>query len=333
MRGRPWREWLRWQRAGGLAPCFMLLALLGGCDDAPAGLPGSLEWDRLALPAEASEPVRRWTVHKGERVAAGQLLLELDGRRLEAEREAAKSQVDEAEALLAELRHGPRTETLAAARAELDRARAEAHLAELSLRRQQALFERRAAAEDARDAALAERDRRRAEAAEAAAHLAELEAGTRAERLDQAEAAAAAARHRLESLTVSRERLIVRAPRPGRVDALPFRPGDQPPAGATLVSLLVGEAPYARFFVPAGRRASLDVGDALRVHVEGIAEPFDAVLEHIRREPAFTPFYALSGEDASRLVYRAEGRLSGERARTLPAGLPVRVEIVDDGER
>ncbi|MFG6178773.1 HlyD family secretion protein [Halomonas sp. THAF12] len=332
MRGRPWRERQRCQRAGGLA-LLLMLPLLGGCGDTPAGLPGSLEWDRLALPAEASEPVRRWAVDEGQRVAADQVLLELDGRRLEAQLAAAESELAEAEAGLAELRHGPRAETLAAASAELARARAEAGLAELSFRRQQALFERRAVSEDALDAARAERDRRRAESAEAEARLAELEAGTRRERLDQAEAAAARARHRVESLAVDRERLVVRAPRPGRVDALPFLPGDQPPAGATLVSLLVGEAPYARFFVPAGQRANLAVGDALIVHVEGLAEPFEATLEHIRREPAFTPFYALSGEDASRLVYRAEARLSGERAGTLPAGLPVRVEIVDERDR
>ncbi|MDV3443958.1 hypothetical protein R0G64_31825, partial [Pseudomonas otitidis] len=37
-------------------------------------------------------------------------------------------------------------------------------------------------------------------------------------------------------------RLTLRAPRDARVDALPYKPGDQPPAGAELASLLVGEA-------------------------------------------------------------------------------------------
>ena len=47
----------------------------------------------------------------------------------------------------------------------------------------------------------------------------------------------------------------------------------------------------------------------------------------IRSEPAFTPYYALVGKDAARLSYLAEIELTGQEARNLPAGLPVRVEF------
>jgi HlyD family secretion protein len=125
-------------------------------------------------------------------------------------------------------------------------------------------------------------------------------------------------------LTLTRERLTVRAPRAGRVDALPFRVGDQPPVGAELVSLLVGDAPYARVFVPAPRRTEIDVGMRFEVRVEGVATPFGAKLRSIRGEPSFTPYYALAGDDASRLVYRAELLLDArDGAAELPAGLPV----------
>ena len=59
----------------------MLLAALTGCADADKPLLGTLEWDRVSLPAEASEVLLRITVAEGERVEAGQLLLELDPRR------------------------------------------------------------------------------------------------------------------------------------------------------------------------------------------------------------------------------------------------------------
>ena len=131
----------------------------------------------------------------------------------------------------------------------------------------------------------------------------------------------AAARAALDTLKLTRERLTVRAPRAGRVDALPFHPGDQPPVGAELVSMLVGDAPYARVFVPAPQRASLDVGARFTVTVEGVATPFTATLRSIRSEPSFTPYYALAGDDATRLVYRAELLLDG--GADLPAGLPV----------
>ena len=42
---------------------------------------GSLEWDRVAVTAELSEPVLRWDVAEGDRVEAGAALLEQDPRR------------------------------------------------------------------------------------------------------------------------------------------------------------------------------------------------------------------------------------------------------------
>ncbi|MCY1447767.1 hypothetical protein D9M71_644010 [compost metagenome] len=122
----------------------------------------------------------------------------------------------------------------------------------------------------------------------------------------------------------------MRAPRDGRVDALPFRPGDQPPEGAEVVSLLVGDEPYARLFIPASIRARVDVGTRLRIHVEGVEQPFEARLRNIRSESSFTPYFALTGDDASRLVYRAEAVLQGDAARRLPAGLPLTAERIDD---
>ncbi len=46
----------------------------------------------------------------------------------------------------------------------------------------------------------------------------------------------------------------------------------------------------------------------------------------IRSEPVFTPYYALVGEDATRLSYLAEVALAPDQA-DLPAGLPVQVEL------
>ncbi len=136
---------------------------------------------------------------------------------------------------------------------------------------------------------------------------------------------------------LTRARLTVRAPRAGRVDALPFHVGDQPAVGAELVSMLVGDAPYARVFVPAPRRGGLRWATRFEVRVEGVAEPFMARLRSIRSEPSFTPYYALAGDDASRLVYRAELLLdSTPAAADLPAGLPGERHaraMSDDGRR
>ncbi len=307
----------------------LLLAALTGCTDADKPLLGTLEWDRVSLPAEASEVLLRIAVAEGERVEAGQLLLELDPRRQDARIAQARAEVEQAAAHLAELSNGARSETIDAARADLARNRAELTDAERSFSRIAELYQRQQVAIAELDRARAARDQASAATRSAEAQLRELTNGTRPEQLEQAAAALEAARGNLAQLQVGREHLSLRAPRAGLVDALPFKVGDQPPTGAELVSLLVGEQPYARVFIPASIRAQVSVGDVMRVFVEGVEQPFQARVRSIRSEAAFTPYYALTGDDASRLMYRAELVLQGEAARQLPAGLPLSAERGD----
>jgi len=306
------------------------LALLGCCaltgchEPGPAPILGTLEWDRVAVTAELAEPVLHWAVAEGDRVEAGTTLLELDARRQDARIAEAQSELAASEARLSELANGATVETIEAARANLARARAAQEDAETEYMRVAELRKRELVAQSSVDQALAARNQRRAETQAADAQLRELTRGTRPEQIEQATASVAASRAALDTLKLTRERLTVRAPRAGRVDALPFRAGDQPPVGAELVSMLVGDTPYARVFVPAPRRSEVEVGTRFTVHVEGYATPFTAKLRSIRSEPSFTPYYALAGDDASRLVYRAELLLdAGAGVAELPAGLPL----------
>lgn len=306
------------------APFAAFILLLTACASEPdPGLPGQLEWDRIAMPAEVSEPVVSITVHEGQTVAPGDPIAELDPRRAEARLERAAAELLQREERLSELIHGARPETLDAARAALTRAQASAEDANREARRLTELRQRELIAQADLDRADATRRKAAAEVQAADAQLRELTSGTRDEQLAQAEAAVVASRAAFEEARLARERLTLKAPRSGRIDALPFKVGDQPPLGATVVSMLVGETPYARVYIPAGKRAALREGDAFDVQVTGIAEPFRGTLRRIASEPAFTPYYALAGDDASRLVFRAEIELSGDAARQLPAGLPL----------
>ena len=46
-------------------------------------------------------------------------------------------------------------------------------------------------------------------------------------------------------------------------------------------------------------------------------------------KPSFTPYYALAGEDASRLSWLAEIELEADAA-SLPVGLPLEASFPDD---
>ena len=307
---------------------LVLVAALPGCrKQGPPELLGSLEWDRIGVPAEASEPVLELAVAEGATVQAGQVLLRLDPRRSDARLAQAEAGVAQQRARLEQAMHGARSEQREALRAGVASAQATLAEANKQYARYAELGRTQVVARATVDNARAARDRAAAQLAQAQAQLRELTSGTRPEEVAQAEAALQGAESARDALKLDRERLQVRAPRAGRVDALPFKAGDQPPPGATVASLLVGEAPYARVFVPASLRVQVREGQEYRLHVEGSAREWHARVRHVAREPSFTPYYALTGEDASRLVYRAEFVLTDAEAKSLPAGVPVQVRL------
>ena len=300
------------------------VASLAACSKpADPVLLGTLEWDRISLPAEASEPVLELDVAEGASVKAGDRLLRLDDRRMQARVAQAQAELAQAEARLSELAHGARREQIDAARAAVASAEAGREEARKQYARQADLAAKQLVARATLDAARATRDRSDAQVASANAQLDELLHGTRTEQVAQAEAAVHAAQSAVDASQLNLAKLDVHAPRTGRVDALPFKPGDQPPLGASVASLLVGEAPYARVFVPASQRANLRDGRKFLLRVQGIDHDLHAHVRSIASEAAFTPYYALTGDDASRLVYRTELLLDDADAATLPAGLPV----------
>lgn len=304
----------------------LLAVLLGACAGPPPDVQGTLERDRITLPAPASERVIEVYVAEGENVAEGQPLLRLDDAQARARVAAAEAEAGLAREALRELEAGPRSEEIARAEAQLAGARAGAREAEASHARIARLREQGLASAAEEERARAARDEARAAAAAASALRDQLRHGSRSEEVARAEAALAAAEARAELERVLLGKLHLAAPRAGRVDALPWKPGDQAPTGSPLAVLLVGEAPYARLYVPAPQRAHLAIGDPVTVLVEGHARALAGRVRVIRDEPVFTPYYALTGADAARLSYIVEVALDTEAA-CLPPGLPVRARL------
>ncbi|MDE1892996.1 MAG: HlyD family efflux transporter periplasmic adaptor subunit [Xanthomonadaceae bacterium] len=303
-----------------------LLAVVAACSKAPPQALGTLEYDRITLPAVAAERIVAIDVHEGERVHAGQTLLQLDEAQTRAGLLAAEALAQQQRAALAELVKGPRAEDIAKARADLAAAQAQARAARAYHRRLQALKGRNYVSADDLDRARAAAGSADGQVAQARAALDELLHGNRPEQIAQGRAALAAALQQAAAERVLLGKLRVVAPRDGVIDSLPYRLGDQAPVGQPLVIMLVGAAPYARIYVPEPQRAGVHVGDHVEVYVAGRRQAYAGRVRMLRSEPVFTPYYALIGNDAARLSYLAEVSL-GKEAASLPAGLPLRVEL------
>jgi len=306
----------------------VLVMLLAACSEPPPQALGTLEYDRIALPAPAAERIVDIAVREGERVEAGARVLTLEQVRGDAQLDAAQAEVGLRRQVLAELRNGARAEDLEQARARLAAAMAQARDARAYYARVRPLGEKQLVAAAEVDRARAAAGNAEAQAAVAQAALAELRNGVRPEQVAQAEAALEVARAQARGQAATTGRLDLLAPRAGRIDSLPYRLGDEAPVGAPLAVLLVGDAPYARIYLPEALRMEVRVGDRVTVKLGADGgRSWPGRVRMVRSEPAFTPYYALTGRDAARLSYLAEVQLEGEGAGELPAGLPLRVEF------
>lgn len=308
-------------------------ALAAACDssDRPQPVVGTLERDRIELIAESREPIVEITVAEGVEVAAEDLILQLDTTRAEARLAQARAARDRAQRRLDELIRGPRRESIIEAEARLAGAESEADLQTHEVARVRALVDERLVSKQDLDRAIAGRDGALAARDAAAAELTALLEGTTVEELDQARESLTQAEAQMAELAVDLERLSIRAPVPGVIDALPFELGEQPPQGATVAVMLAAGPPYARVYVPAALRSRIGSGTSAEIRVDGLEGVHPGRVRFVSSEAAFTPYFALNEHDRGRLSYLAEIDLTGPAVRGLPTGVPVSVSFPGAG--
>ena len=270
-----------------LVPLALIFTACG--DETALPLTGTLERDRIELVAEAQEPIVQIAVHEGDRLKAGDLILQLDGSRYTAQ----------------------------AAQAQYARDQAAARLpgADATLSRAQKDFDRIQALETAGTQSVAALDQAR-EALDNA------RAGRNA-----AGAALAQAQASFDDMKITLDRLSVRAPRDASVDSLPYHLGERPPARAVVAVLLDADNAYAQVYIPEPLRAKALVGTQAAIKFDGLDKTYSGTLRYVSQDASFTPYYSLTERDRSRLAYLAKVYLSPGDTSGLPSGAPVIVDF------
>ena len=307
---------------------FLVLAFVTACrDTAPPIAVGTLERHRIELRAERQEPLLRLAVKEGDRVEAGDVIVELDSRRIVALLGQAEAARDLASARLAEVVRGFRYEEIDLARAQLAEAQAALIQHQPNLDRARRLVADGVEPQSVLDTAEANNTAAEARVDAARSALEKYLNGATVEELDQARAEVARTEAEIAKLAIDAERMVVVAPRAGTIDALPYRQGDEPAVGSSVAVLLADTAPFARVYVPAEIRPQAVAGAAVSRLVDGFDTPFEGRIRMISAEAAFTPYYALTERDRGHFTYLAEIDLVDDTARDLPTGLPVEVSF------
>lgn len=304
---------------------FIAMLTLAACGREPDYAVGTIERYRIEIVADSSEPIESLHVVEGQSVAAGDLLARQVTVRLDQALEQAQADAAVALARLEEAETGPRAQEIAAARARLAAAESAYETLRLELRREEALLAEHFTPQNRVDVLRGQFDEARARRDEADAALDELLAGTRSEQVAQARAGYAARRAGLASIEIDLDRASLRAPVDGVVESIVFREGERPQPGQTVIALLSSERLFARVHVPEPLRTGIDAGSKARLRVDGRAREYPGTVRWISSEAAFTPYYALTQKDRSRLAYLAEIDLDG--GVELPSGIPVEVRF------
>lgn len=307
---------------------LLLCLLTTGCIDSGSSTRavGEFAFERVEVAVESAEVVTARLVAEGESVAAGQPIIEQDTALAAARLAEAQAEASRRLAALEELRAGTRSEQLDAVRAEVDGAIKEQEFRIAAWNRVSTLARRDLAPQESLDEARAARDAAVAALAAVRARLRELEAGPRPESIRQAEAGLRGARAVVRQREIALERLTVTAPVPGILDRYLLEVGERPAAGQVAAIVLSGPRPYARVYVPAAIRPAVAQGQGALLYVDGIDRPLEGRVRWISDEAAFTPYFALTQHDRSRLSYLAKVDVVGD-AIVLPDGVPVEVEF------
>jgi len=309
-----------------LATLVMLVLMLSACKPAEKTyMVGTLERDRVELKVENGEPIITIEVQDGQTVAAGDVILTQDRNRAEAQLAQMEGMRDQAAARLAELVRGPRQESIEEARANLAAARATRINAAANLERTREVYDRGLSSEGRLDTSQTQFKTATAQEQAASEALDRLLNGTTLEELQQAEAALLAADARVQSAKVDLERTVIHAPVAGVVDKVLFQLGERPAPGTTIAVVLDSSRTFARVFVPADLRSRVLPGERIDVRIDGVQGSQEGRVRWVSSDATFTPYFALTEHDRSRLSYLAEIDLPD--AAHLPSGVPLEADF------
>ena len=225
-----------------------------------------LGFDRMARLIEVA-------VDEGDRVAPGDVLARLDTRDLEARQRELQAERAAAAALLDELISGPRRETIAAAQALVDQLSAELKRSESDLVRAERLADSQAISKADIDAQRFGAQASRSRLAVAQQQLAELEAGTRKERIEAQRAQVSRLDAMLAQIAVDIEDSTLVAPFTGTISRRLADEGAVVAIGLPLLSLVEDGRLEAWIGLPAATAISMKLEESHELIVAGSRYP------------------------------------------------------------
>jgi HlyD family secretion protein len=284
---------------------------------------GTIEATEAEIGFEVSGRLERIHVREGDVVEPGRELATLERWELVTDRDAARARVAEAEAVLAELLAGSRTEEIARSKAMLAIAIDRRDAAKREVERLRPLAEQSLVTRQMFDNQVTTLSMEEGEVARAREELRLLEAGTRKERIAAQRATLAQATAALERIDAQLSQTWASAPFAGVITIRHREPGEAIASGSPVLTLQNLSDRWVRVYVPGDEVGKLSLGQCAVIASDGFADRrYAGAVTHIASVAEFTPRNVQSTKDRVRLVYEVRVRVLDDEDIDLKPGLP-----------
>ena len=257
--------------------------LASSCQPRNEGVSGTIEVDEVHVGPRTAGRVERIFAQEGDRLKAGQTIVQLEAYEMRARRDLAAAQIDTA------------MRDAESQAAQLEFLREDA-------RRQQELLRRKVVSPtDAEKAASAARAQEKI--------------------VDADRMRVVQARAQLADIDAQLAEMEVKAPSDSILEVLTVKVGDVLPANREVATLLLPLHLWVRVYVPEPWLGLIKVGDEVHVRVDSFPNvDFPGTVEQINRQAEFTPRNVQTVEDRIRQVFGVKIRLPSNDER-LRAGM------------
>ncbi|WP_435927118.1 HlyD family secretion protein [Dryocola sp. BD613] len=301
----------------------------GGCDSAATGLySGYSQGDFIYISSSDTEKIERLLVKKGERVIAGQALVEMEKFTAANARQRAEKNYQAEKALLANLESGYRPQELDIIRSQLERARSAANRAQRQLERYRKLYATRVVSAAEWENINDEHAQKSAQVKELTYQLQARQLPARQEEINNQASRVAAAKLQWDQAEWNFQQSTLVAPQDAQVYDILYRRGERPLGGKPIISLLPDDNIKIRFFVPESQLGTLRVGMKALLSCDNCSENILAVINYISPKAEYTPPVIYSTRRREKLLFMVEAVPAVAQAGLIKIGQPFNVELL-----
>ncbi len=289
-------------------------------------LQGNVEVRYVPLSFRVAGRIKTLHVDEGDAVTAGQIVAELDNTPYHLKAQESLAIQDAKQAELALMQQGSREEAIAQAKARVNAVTARLSIAQLTLKRHQALVPTGASQQSLADEAMTQVAANEAELEIAQAALALTEKPYRSVDFDHAAAALDQAKSLYAQSLLQVEDSFLKAPSDGIILSRLMEPGSMAGVGTPVFTLTLTEPVWIRAYAEAPFLAEIVPGKTVKIWRDGRAEPYTGIIGFVSSSAEFTPKQVETQALRTHLVYRFR-IIVKDADEGLRQGMPVTISI------